>query len=352
MKKETFNLVIRFLMGLALSMLICAGMILTGKLGSNKPLIRQASGLKGNETVLTVDGEAVEAWEYLYLTSYTAQTLSYYGITDLNTELAEGYTAADYVKEQVESQAIQRSVIRKWAKDEGVTLTEEDMAALREQKESGGDDLQKALKLNGMTEKQYDSLMETNALYEGLYAAYCEEDGAKRPDDASLNALAEEHGLMTADVLFISVAELDDAAKKDAKALMADYARILSAAEDKDAAFTELELGENVTAMAKSTYDGCDETALNTALAQLNVNQVSGVIEDENGFYVALRRDIDLNAVAEMSFGEEMSMRIAAAQMEYNESVAGRIDVAAYYTRFAALQQRLYTDMMQAEAQG
>ena len=47
MKKETFNLVVRFLVGLALSLLICAGMIMTGKLGSDKPLLQQASGLKG-----------------------------------------------------------------------------------------------------------------------------------------------------------------------------------------------------------------------------------------------------------------------------------------------------------------
>ena len=53
MKKETFNLVVRFLVGLALSLLICAGMIMTGKLGSDKPLLQQASGLKGTETVMT-----------------------------------------------------------------------------------------------------------------------------------------------------------------------------------------------------------------------------------------------------------------------------------------------------------
>ena len=47
MKKETFYLIIRFLVGMALSLLLCAGMIMTEKLGSNKPLIQQASGLKG-----------------------------------------------------------------------------------------------------------------------------------------------------------------------------------------------------------------------------------------------------------------------------------------------------------------
>ena len=69
MKKETFNLVVRFLVGLALSLLICAGMIMTGKLGSDKPLLQQASGLKGTETVMTVGGEPVESWDCLLYTS-------------------------------------------------------------------------------------------------------------------------------------------------------------------------------------------------------------------------------------------------------------------------------------------
>ena len=352
MKKETFHLTIRFLVGLAASLLICAGMIMTEKLGSNKPLIQQASGLKGTETVMTVDGENVEAWEYLYMTSYTAQSLSYYGITDLNTALGEGYTAADYVAQQAESQVTQQAAIRKWAKDMGVTLTEEDHAAIQEQKDAYGADLQKVLKLNGLSEEQYEQLMETSLLYQRLYDAYCAEGGALRPADKDLTALADEHGLMTADVLFISTAELDDAAKADAKALMEDYARQLSAAGDKAAAFAALEAGENVTVLASNTYDGCDETTLNTALAALAEGQVSGVIEDENGYYVALRRGIDLNAVAEMAFGEDMSARIGSAEVTHIDSVYERIDVAAYYTRFSALQQQVYSQLTASEAQG
>ena len=269
MKKETFHLVIRFLVGLALSLLICAGMIMTGKLGSDKPLLQQASGLKGTETVMTVDGEPVESWEYLYMVTYSAQNLSYYGVTDLSTQLGEGFTAADYVAQQAEAQVKQQAAVRKWAKDMGITLTEDDGATLQQQKEAYGEDLQKVLQINGLTEEQYDQLMSTTLLYNRLYAAYCTTDGALRPSDKDLLALAEEHSLMTADVLFISTAELDDAAKADAKALMGDYARQLSTADDKAAAFAALEAGENVTVLASNTYDGCDETTLNKALAAL-----------------------------------------------------------------------------------
>ena len=97
----------------------------------------------------------------------------------------EGYTAADYVREQAESQAVQQAVIRKWAKDVNVTLTEEDQAALQAQKDAYGADLEKALKLNGISEAQYDQLMNTSALYNRLYAAYCGADGEMRPSDSA-----------------------------------------------------------------------------------------------------------------------------------------------------------------------
>ena len=352
MKKETFNLVVRFLVGLAASLLICAGMIQTEKLVSSKPLIQQASGLKGTETVMTVDGEPAESWEYLYLASVEAQNLSYYGITDLNTELGEGYTAADYVAQQAEYQLMQRVTVRKWAKDMGILLTEDDEAAIQQQKAAYGENLAKILELNGITEEQFDKLIGTNLLYEHLHEAYCAEGGALRSSDKDLLALAEEHGLMTADVLFISTAEMDDAAKADAKALMSDYARQLSAAEDKAAAFAALEAGENVTVLASNTYDGCEETTLNTALAALAEDQVSDVIEDETGYYVALRRAVDLDAVAEMAFDEDRIVRVSGAQVEHNDSVYSSIDLASFYTRYSAGQQKVYTQLMATQAEG
>ena len=352
MKKETFNLVVRFLVGLAASLLICAGMIQTEKLVSSKPLIQQASGLKGTETVMTVDGEPVESWEYLYLASVAAQNLSYYNVTDLNTELSEGFTAADYVSQQAEYQLMQRVTVRKWAKDMGILLTEDDEAAIQQQKAAYGENLTKMLEFNGITEEQFDKLIGTNLLYDHLHEAYCAEGGALHPSDKDLLALAEEHGLMTADVLFISTAEMDDAAKADAKALMSDYARQLSATDDKAAAFAALEAGENVTVLASNTYDGCEETALNTALAALAEDQVSDVIEDEIGYYVALRRAVDLNAVAEMAFGEDMTVRVSGAEVEHNDSVFNTIDLPSFYTRYSAGQQKLYTQLMATQAEG
>lgn len=349
MKKETFNLVIRFMVGLAVSLLLCAGMIMTGKLGSSKPLIQQTSGLKGDEVIMTVDGENVEAWEYLYMAGNSAQNLAYYGITDLSMALSEDYTAADYVAAQAESRVVQQASIRKWAADLGITLTDEDQASLQAQKEAYGDELELILKLNGLTEAQYDQMMDTTLLYDHIYDAYCGEGGAQRPDDAALLAEAEEHGLMSADVLSVNVSAMDETEKAEVKALLEQYSSQLAAAEDKITAFAQLEVDARITAAANVTYDGCEETVLNTALAALGENELTGVVEDEGVYYVALRRAIDLDSVAAVVFSEEATTRMTNAQVTYVDSVYGSVDLAAYYTRFSALQQTLYTQLVPAE---
>ena len=297
---------------------------------------------------MTVDGEEISAEEYLYMVSYSAQSLSYYGITDLNTQLGEGYTAADYVAEQAQSQVVQQAVIRKWAKDVNVALTEDDQTILANKKESYGEGgFEKLLKLNGVSEELFDQITGSSMLYEKLYNAYCGENGEMRPSDSDLSALAQEHGLMTADVLYVSTEGMDDAAKAEAKTMMEDYVRQLNGAADKEEAFAALERGENVSAYTGATYDGCEETPLNTALAALEVGQVSGVIEDDAGLFVALRCQTDLSAAAELAFGEDLSLRMENAEVAYNEAVYNKIDLAAYYTKFSAARQQVYNQLMQ-----
>ena len=56
------------------------------------------------------------------------------------------FTASYILAQQAEVRATQQAVIRKWAKDMDVTLTEEDQATLQAQKDAYGEDLQRVLK--------------------------------------------------------------------------------------------------------------------------------------------------------------------------------------------------------------
>lgn len=342
MKKETKNLVLRALIGVAASLVIVGAMGLITESQGNGTLMEQASGIKGSETVMTVNGEDVTAEEYLYMTAVQAQSLASYGITDLSLELGEGMTAADYVAAQAESQLVADAVLRGWAKEMGVSLTEEDKVALQAQKDAYGDaaTFAQMLQMVGTSEAVFDSVISQELLYNHLYDLYCAEGGAQRPDDAALEALAQEHKLMTAKMLVL------DAAAENAEAKMADYAAQLAVAENRDELLATFaaELACDGTAQ---TYDCCHSSPVNDALMALAVGEVSGVVEADGALYIILRTDLNMETVAYVHFSEEYNTRVNSAVVEYNDKVLSQLDMAAFYTQYAQLQQNLYATMMQ-----
>ena len=341
MKKETFNLVIRALIGVAASLIIVGAMGLITEAQGEKTFVEQASGLKGTDVVMTVDGEAVTAEEYLYMTAYAAQSLSYYGITDLNTELGEGMMAADFVAQQAKEQVVASAALRAWAKEQGVTLTEEDLAALQAQKDAYGGEaaFQQTLKMVGVTEALFDSLMTQEMLHTHLYEIYCAKDGAQRPSEADLEILAGEHKLVSAYMLSV------DAAAEGAKEKMEDYAARLAEAENK------VELVATFAAElqcdgAVQTFDCCHSSPVNDVLMALEMNGVSDVVEAEGGLHVLVRTALDLDTVAYVNFSEVYNHRISEAVVE-EKSVLEKIDVAAFYAKYTQLQQNAVAAMTQ-----
>lgn len=349
MKKETFNLVIRALIGVAASLVIVGAMGLITEAQGNKTIIEQAGGVKAAETVMTVNGEAVSAEEYLYMTAYGAQSLSYYGVTDLNVDLGDGTTAADYVAAQAETQVISNAVLRAWAKEMGVTLTEEDLASLQAQKDSYGDAaaFQQTLRLVGTSEELFDTLMSQDLLYRHLYDIYCVEGGAMRPADSELNELAEEHKLMTTKVILLDTNAMDESGKAEAKAQMESYAAQLAAAEEKDELFTSFAAELAIEDTAPQTYDCCESSPFNDALAALDVGEASAVVEDAGVLYILLRTELDLETTAYVNFTEEYNHRISQATVEYNEGAMSRINVADFYSSYIQLQQNAYAAVTQ-----
>ncbi|MBQ9837324.1 MAG: SurA N-terminal domain-containing protein [Oscillospiraceae bacterium] len=342
MKKETFNLVIRALIGVAASLIIVGAMGLITEAQGNKTFVEQASGLKGTDVVMTVDGEAVTAEEYLYMTAYAAQSISQYGITDLSTELGDGLTAADYVAAQAKEQVVASAALRAWAKEQGVALTEEDLASLQAQKDAYGSEaaFQQTLKMVGVTEELFDSLMTQDMLYNHLYEIYCAKDGAQRPSEADLEILAGEHKLVSAYVLVM------DAAAEGAKEKMEDYAARLAEAENTAEQFTAF-AAEIQCDGAVQTFDCCHSSPVNDALMALEVNGVSGVVEAEGALYVLVRTDLDLDTVAYVNFSEVYNHRVSEAVVEEKESVMSKIDVAAFYAKYTQLQQNAMASMAQ-----
>lgn len=343
--KEILNLAIRFIAGLAASLLLVGAMGLLGdKLEGAKTTIQRASGLDPDTVVMTVNGEAITAEEYLYWVGYFGQYMSYYGITDLSTSLGEGITAADYVVMQAKNQVVNTAVLRQWCAEADITLTEEDLAAVQATKDSYGSQEAYAqqLRLLGIREALADAMLSQSYLVSHLSEAFTTAGGALRPDDSALLAAADGK-MVSAKVLFIDTSALDDAGKAAAKDTMSDYRAQLSASSDRDTLFATLasQLGQSAEA---GTYSS-DSPALTQALLALEEDQLSELITDESGYYLAIRCPLALDSVAATLLNSEYTSRCENAKVEQVDPAFSSINPITFYTNFSTAQQALYNSM-------
>lgn len=135
MKKETYNLLLRLIAGLAASLILVGGTALLGdKMNEGRTgLLYQASGIPTDAVVMTVDGQEVTAEEYLYYLLYNCDMISSMGLSDMTMELGEGVTVADYARQQADTNVVARAVSDAWAAEDGITLTAEEETELSTQ---------------------------------------------------------------------------------------------------------------------------------------------------------------------------------------------------------------------------
>ena len=131
---------IRFLAGALVSVMLVGAFALTGGMKGGKStegLLYQASGLHPDGEMLVVDGQIVTCEEYLYWVDYVCTYLaSQLPDVDWNAAVSEGgITYGDYVKLEAVNAAKRFAVTRAWAEQEGIALTDGDMAALALQRQ-------------------------------------------------------------------------------------------------------------------------------------------------------------------------------------------------------------------------
>ena len=140
-----------------------------------------------------MNGKPVTCEEYLYWLAYDCEYLStYVQDIDWSAELTSGITYGDYAQTDTLETVKLYSVVRAWAEEAGITLTEEDQEALDAQRLEyvtyyGGEEAyQRQLAIQGISEEAYDHIRETAYLYQRLQDAFCTEGSALYPDGAAL----------------------------------------------------------------------------------------------------------------------------------------------------------------------
>lgn len=344
----------RLAAGVLATVILVGAFALTGGMKGGKRtdgLLYQASGLRPDGELLLVNGETVTCEEFLYWLDYDCQYLSGY-IPDLdwNAALTEDMTYGDYALEDVLQTVKLYSVVRQWAAESGTELTEEVQAALVQERADmvsyyGSEEAyQYQLAYQGITDEFQQYISETVYLYRLLYQRFCTPGDALYPADAELESYAEAQALMTA--LIVTVPAGDEA-EETANDIAKRLAEADDVAAEHAAICTELEQEvSSAITVADVAGDG-----LSDAIAALAVGEVSQPVSPygDGTYYIAVRQELDLPAVAEVYFDEALTARRESARITLNDDLYGKLNVADFCERMADLRAAMQPDTTESD---
>ena len=322
-------------------------------------LFYDAAGISPDEPLLTVDGREVPAWRYLYWLTCTCDFIrdSYEsaGQTLDWSEPLSGGTLADYAKQQALSSTALYATVENWAEQYEISLTEEDREALEtdwtEKAASyGGEEAYLAVLANlGLTRADAQALSADHYLYKELYTHAQSQESPLHPQEGELAAFAEEKGYLCVDMILISTA---DVAQDDAEGMA-------QCRERAESVFSQLNASEDpagtFAALAQSSSDDADRAAYpegrtflpgagvlpagaEEAAMALEEGQWSGIVETEEGFYILLRKPVDLEAVAGDYFDSLLQQAADQAEIRLTEAY-DTIGTGEFYERLTIARQ-------------
>ena len=114
-------------LGAALSLTACGGGDTEGG------LLCEASGIRPDTVLLSVDGRDVSAQRYLYWLAYACDYIADYYDSGEGIQWGDtvsGQSLEDYAKDQALQNAALYATVETWAEDYGCTLTDEDRTAM------------------------------------------------------------------------------------------------------------------------------------------------------------------------------------------------------------------------------
>lgn len=337
---------IRFLAGVIASAVLVGAFALTGGMKNGKRtdgLLYQASGLHPDGELLLIDGQTVTAEEYLY---WLAQDCDYLagqveGL-DWDAAVTEDMTFGAYAKADAMEAVKQHAVVRAWAEEAGIGLTDADKAELEAQRQQyvtyygSEESFLQRLAVMGVSEAAWDMIQTGQYLYRNLYEAFCTPGSGLYPDEASLADYAAAQGYMS--VYAVTVTDDDDA-----EGVAADLLARWQAAEDKEGEYAAIceELGQE--AGSAVTLAAVEGDPLSNAIAALEEGGMDAVIDpyEDGTCYVVMRTETDMSAVAQTYFDVLWEQRVQDAVVVVNTKLYDTIDTGAFYEKLTQLRAAL-----------
>ena len=319
-------------LGAAISLTACGGGDTEGG------LLCEASGIRPDTVLLSVDGRDVSAQRYLYWLAYACDYIADY------YDSGEGIQWGDTVSGQS-------------LEDYGCTLTDEDRTAMDREwaaraAQYGGEEAYLAvLARMGLDRAEAEAISGDYYLYEHLYDLYCTEGSELAPAEHDLETFAQEQGYLTVDHIWLSTAAVDPA---DAEAVAACRARAeeafskLNGSADPAHDFAvlaatysdETDGDQHPSGYTFTVGDGTLPAACEEAAQALEEGQFSGVVEADDGFYLILRKHVDLEAVAPDYFDALLQAAADSADISTTRTYAD-LDVSRFYDELIAARAEL-----------
>ena len=196
---------IRFLAGALVSVMLVGAFALTGGMKGGRStdgLLYQASGLHPDGEMLAISGQTVTCEEYLFWLGMVCDNVTA-SMPDVDWSAAvtgDGMTFAEYAKTDAVEAAKQHAVVRAWAQQAGVALSDASTLELDAQRQQyvayyGSEEAYlQQLALMGISEEAYDRILEDQYLYRDLYQAFCTPGSSLYADDATLTDYAAQLG--------------------------------------------------------------------------------------------------------------------------------------------------------------
>ena len=333
---------IRFLAGVIASAVLVGAFALTGGMKSGRRtdgLMYQASGLHPDGELMSINGQVVSCEEYLY---WLAQDCEYLASQveglDWNAAVTEGMTFAEYAKADAAEAVKQHAVVRAWAQEAGITLTDEDKAEMAAQRKQyvtyyGSEEAYlRQLELVGISEETLELTQAGQYLYRDLYEAFSTPGSGLYPDEATLADYAAAQKYMG-----VYVVTVDD--DKDAEGVARDLLARWQAAEDKESEYAAIceELGQEIgSAVTLAAVEG---DPLSSAIEALEVGGMDAIIDpyEDGTCYVVMRTETDMSAVAQTYFDVLWEQRLESAVVVTNSKLYDAIDAGTFYQALAQL---------------
>ena len=313
-----------------------------------------------DEVVMTMDGEDVTWEEYFYWLYYSgvqvnnyinqmAANMSAYGMDVSWDDAADdtGISFKDYVVQLAEDNICQIHSIKKFSAENDVTLTEDNLKAIEEQRktdmvnlcgeEVSDEEFAEFLKSTYyLPIKVYDDMNEINYLYQNCFAKLYGEDGEKLSDEKAEAYLKDSGYMNAAHILFMTVdpstgEALDDETIAEKKALADKFAAELAGITDTEKLqerFAEIK-DEYCEDTGKEAYPdgyiftpGTMVTEFEDTVNALEDYQVSEPVESRYGYHIIMRLPLTIDTVLKTSdSGTPLTARALAANQEYGEKL-------------------------------